>query len=767
MLLLLKPNISGVGDRLVVFQPEYELEPRITTLCAFSDVSGMFNLTFSKPATVHSSGPTVEQPPPSSTTNITSAVEDEDELLYGNSSVPTETRVPENQSSAQVTSELELKPTYWVSLCRENGAFEICSLPDFKQCFYTNKFHLGLRLLVDHESTTDGCSERQQHEQLVVKELLLVCLGQRNMKPFLMARVNEDLLIYEAFPFTSQTDDDNRLKLRFKKVNHGLIISRKKPVATKSKSGPDGDATEEDLQRNHIRWLRPFDDISGYSGVFVCGPYPHWILMTPRGILRIHPMSIDGSVTCFTPFHNVNCPKGFLYFNRQGELRICVLPTHLSYDAPWPVRKVPLRCTPYFVAYHTESKTYGVVTSTSEICNKFVRLVGDGDKEFETVERDERFVYPYLEKFSVQLFSPITWEPIPNTKYELEEFERVTCMQCVSLKSEGTVTGLKSYVVLGTNYAYSEDVTCRGRIVIYDVIEVVPEPGQPLTKNKMKIEYDKEQRGAITALDAVRGFLVTAIGQKIYIWQLKDDDLCGVAFIDTQIYVQSLSTIKNLILVGDISKSITLLRYQEDMKVLSLVSRDIRPLEVYSVAYMVDNTNLSFIVSDRQKNLFLYSYMPLERESHGGQILLRRSGINIGSHVNTMFRVHCKTRDIDKRVIGRLERRQVTYFPSLDGGIGCLLPLSEKMFRRLSMLQNLLNTHIPHLAGLNPKSYRAVEHEGHELSRPVKNILDAELIWKFLNLTVTERAEIAKRLVTTVDQIVADLMEIDRSTAHF
>jgi len=60
---------------------------------------------------------------------------------------------------------------------------------------------------------------------------------------------------------------------------------------------------------------------------------------------------------------------------------------------------------------------------------------------------------------------------------------------------------------------------------------------------------------------------------QIYIWQLKDDDLCGVAFIDTQVYVHSIITIKNLILVGDVSKSITLLRYQQDMKVLSLVSR--------------------------------------------------------------------------------------------------------------------------------------------------------------------------------------------------
>lgn len=45
-----------------------------------------------------------------------------------------------------------------------------------------------------------------------------------------------------------------------------------------------------------------------------------------------------------------------MYVFLQGELRISVLPTYLSYDAPWPVRKIPLRCTVHYVSYHVESK---------------------------------------------------------------------------------------------------------------------------------------------------------------------------------------------------------------------------------------------------------------------------------------------------------------------------------------------------------------------------------------------------------------------------
>ena len=40
-------------------------------------------------------------------------------------------------------------------------------------------------------------------------------------------------------------------------------------------------------------------------------------MMTQRKSLQLHPMFIDGPITSFTAFHNVNCPHGFLYFSAE------------------------------------------------------------------------------------------------------------------------------------------------------------------------------------------------------------------------------------------------------------------------------------------------------------------------------------------------------------------------------------------------------------------------------------------------------------------
>ncbi|KAJ1075943.1 hypothetical protein K5549_003298 [Capra hircus] len=748
MFLLKNDSYGGRHHRLALHKPPLHHQSKVITLCVYRDVSGMFT-TESRLGGVRDElggrgGPEAE----GQGAETSPTVDDEEEMLYGDSGSLFSPSKEEARRSSQPPADRDptpfrAEPTHWCLLVRENGAMEIYQLPDWRLVFLVKNFPVGQRVLVDSsfgQPTTQGEARKEeatrQGELPLVKEVLLVALGSRQRRPYLLVHVDQELLIYEAFPHDSQLGQGN-LKVRFKKVPHNINFREKKPKPSKKKA--EGGSTEEGTgPRGRVARFRYFEDIYGYSGVFICGPSPHWLLVTGRGALRLHPMGIDGPIDSFAPFHNINCPRGFLYFNRQGELRISVLPAYLSYDAPWPVRKIPLRCTAHYVAYHVESKVCPHLASDP----RGVRRRHQHQHTLHTYHRErcaglhERYVHPQQEAFCIQLISPVSWEAIPNARIELEEWEHVTCMKTVSLRSEETVSGLKGYVAAGTCLMQGEEVTCRGRILIMDVIEVVPEPGQPLTKNKFKVLYEKEQKGPVTALCHCNGHLVSAIGQKIFLWSLRASELTGMAFIDTQLYIHQMISVKNFILAADVMKSISLLRYQEESKTLSLVSRDAKPLEVYSVDFMVDNAQLGFLVSDRDRNLMVYMYLP-EGESPVAQ---------------------------PRRALG-------CSFPvpsaTLDGGIGLLLPMQEKTYRRLLMLQNALTTMLPHHAGLNPRAFRMLHVDRRVLQNAVRNVLDGELLNRYLYLSTMERGELAKKIGTTPDIILDDLLETDRVTAHF
>ncbi|XP_059412760.1 cleavage and polyadenylation specificity factor subunit 1 [Carassius carassius] len=779
MFVLKSDSYMGKSHRLALQKPQIHTQSRVITLCAYRDVSGMFT-TENKVSFLAREETTIRAQSDTETIiqDLGNALDDEEEMLYGESNpLSSPSREEPSRLSAALTSsqtgrESGQEPSHWCLLVRENGVMEIYQLPDWRLVFLVKNFPVGQRVLVDSsasQSATQGELKKEevmrQGEIPLVKEVALVSLGYNHSRPYLLAHVDQELLIYEAFPY-DQSQAQSNLKVRFKKMPHNINFREKKSKMRKEKK-PDGQGEETLGVKGRVARFRYFQDISGYSGVFICGPSPHWMLVTSRGAMRLHPMTIDGAIESFSPFHNINCPKGFLYFNKQGELRISVLPTYLSYDAPWPVRKIPLRCTVHYVSYHVESKVYAVCSSVKEQCTRIPRMTGE-EKEFETIERDERYIHPQQEKFSIQLISPVSWEAIPNTRVDLEEWEHVTCMKTVALKSQETVSGLKGYVALGTCLIQGEEVTCRGRILILDVIEVVPEPGQPLTKNKFKVLYEKEQKGPVTALCHCSGYLVSAIGQKIFLWSLKDNDLTGMAFIDTQLYIHQMHSIKNFILAADVMKSISLLRYQEESKTLSLVSRDAKPLEVYSVEFMVDNNQLGFLVSDRDKNLSVYMYLPEAKESFGGMRLLRRADFNVGAHVNAFWRMPCRgTLDPASKKALTWDNKNITWFATLEGGVGLLLPMQEKTYRRLLMLQNALTTMLPHHAGLNPKAFRMLHCDRRTLQNAVRNILDGELLNKYLYLSTMERSELAKKIGTTPDILLDDLLEIERVTAHF
>lgn len=177
---------------------------------------------------------------------------------------------------------------------------------------------------------------------------------------------------------------------------------------------------------------------------------------------------------------------------------------------------------------------------------------------------------------------PKLWGDLTLTvdgRYELELAETVMCIRTVDLEISENTHERRALVAVGTAIIQGEDLPARGRIYIFDVIMVVPEPGRPETDRKLKLIAKEEVKGAVTALSEIgtQGFLLAAQGQKCMVRGLKEDgSLLPVAFMDMQCYVSVARELKGtgLCIMGDAVKGVWLAGYS----VCILCGQPYRPL---------------------------------------------------------------------------------------------------------------------------------------------------------------------------------------------
>jgi cleavage and polyadenylation specificity factor subunit 1 len=180
----------------------------------------------------------------------------------------------------------------------------------------------------------------------------------------------------------------------------------------------------------------------------------------------------------------------------------------------------------------------------------------------------------------------------------------------------------KLLVVVGTAISQGEDLPVKGRIYVYDVIQVVPYPGKPETDKKLKLIAKEDiPRGAITAIDEIgsQGFMIVAQGMKCMVRGLKEDGtLLPVAFMDMGASVTSISTLPGTgyVAFGDAIKGVTFGGYTEEPYKMTLFGKGNEAMEVVGVGLLPLGEELYILVADREAGVHVLQFDP-EREFPG------------------------------------------------------------------------------------------------------------------------------------------------------
>lgn len=413
-------------------------------------------------------------------------MDDDDEMLYG-----TDDKMLKESASEQIDGPVDesnvslqgnnlneiIRVSFWALVYTTEGTLQIYSLPDFKEYFTCPQFHIAPDLVTDNHDTP-----KDKKNGAVIQELLMANIGKERKDPHLIARTNtNDIIVYKAFSYTpTENSDPDRLALRFSRVHHEYVSRKSKTTAEETKKSkkkeiidefeiPDLDLDDDEdtetalkSEKRREKLLIPFNDVAGYTGVFVAGAQPAWLMNSCKSFVRVHPMKTDNDIVGFTQFHNVNCKHGFITMDSKSTVRLSSLRTDgVIYDLDWVMQKIPLGRTVHKIEYHPVMRVYAVIVSTSHQVKVHEEEPAEGDTPA-SEERQLGEFLPDVDKFSMVMVSPVTWEIVDTV--EFEEFEQCFSLQCASLESKQTNTGLKHFIVVGTGFLKGEDTTMRGAV---------------------------------------------------------------------------------------------------------------------------------------------------------------------------------------------------------------------------------------------------------------------------------------------------------------
>jgi cleavage and polyadenylation specificity factor subunit 1 len=435
---------------------------------------------------------------------------------------------------------------------------------------------------------------------LIVRLPLFVSLTLANSLQ--LRHANDDLTLYQPFRYNTGAG------LEFSKT----LFFQKLPNTAFAKSPEEADDDEATHQPRFLS-MRRCSNVGGYSTVFLPGASPSFIIKSSKSVPRVLPLQGSG-VIAMSPFHTEGCENGFIYADSHHIARVTQLPLDWSYaETGLAVRKIPIGEDIAAVAYHPPMQSYVVACNTLEP----FELPKDDDYHKEWARENLAFK-PTVDRGVLKLVSPITWTVVDSV--QMEPCETVLCVETLSLEVSEFTNERKQLIAVGTALTKGEDLPTRGRVYVYDIADVIPEPGRPETSKKLKLIAKEDiPRGAVTALSEIgtQGLMLVAQGQKCMVRGLKEDgSLLPVAFMDMNCYVTAAKELPGtgLCLMADAVKGVWFTGYTEEPYKMMLFGKSSTKLEVLNADFLPDGKELYIVASDADGHMHILQFDP-ERKS--------------------------------------------------------------------------------------------------------------------------------------------------------
>ncbi|KAJ9610046.1 mRNA cleavage and polyadenylation factor subunit [Cladophialophora chaetospira] len=645
------------------------------------------------------------------------------------------------QTSRLYTSSASAGPL--LTLLTSDGHFRVLSLPNLAlQVFQCDSLPFLPTYMLQNTQLPKHWRNKDD-----LAETLLVNLGNTNeSRPFLVVRTTtNDIVIYEPFAVPNVAGS-----FKFKKIT------------TKPAEAPE-DLVEEEGEESSLQPMRVVKDIDGHASVFIPGAHPMLILREASTLPHIYELNVQ-NIKSLSAVNMSTSPHGFVFIDDTDHLCFSRFPQSLILGhSDWIIDRVPLHQDISSLTHFSPTDSY--ILATNEPTP--FRLPQDDEWHPDWQAESTTFL-PTTLSSSLKLLSSKSHRIV--SQYHFDPSERILCVKTLNLEISEETHERKDLIVVGTALVKGENVTTRGNLYLFDVVDVVPEPELPETDLKLKLVTKEDVRGAVSAISGVgsQGFLLAAQGQKCMVRGLKEDmSILPVAFLDMRYYVHVAKELPGtgLCILGDAFSGLWLVGYSEEPYKLQILGRDLENPSVLAAEFLPDGKQLHIVSSDEDGVLRVLQYDPEDPKTERGAKLLLRSTFHTGTIPTTMTLLpplppnpsrtsERDSMDIDTPPPGGSPSILLT---SQTGSLALITSLPESTYRRLSTLQNILlsstlDSH-SHFASLNPRAYRQIETDG----IGGRGVIDGDLVRRWWEVSTQQKANAADKAGGGVWDVRADL----------
>ncbi|KAH9477356.1 Protein CFT1 [Psilocybe cubensis] len=638
----------------------------------------------------------------------------------------------------------------WLILMRPQGIMEIWTLPKLTLAFSTDGLSTLQNVLTDsHDPPALSLPQDppRKPQDLDVEQLLIAPIGETSPRPHLCVFLRSgQLTIFEVVAASDNLEPVAKPRQSHLKIMFVKIASMAFEIQRQEENEKSIIAEQKRISRNFIPFVTSPAPGVTYSGVFFTGDRPNWILGGNKSGVQIYP-SGHSVVHAFTACSLWEAKGDFLLYTEEGPCLLEWAP-NFQLDGPLPSRSIP-RGRSYSNVLFDPSTS--LIVAASSLQAKFTSYDEDGNRIWEPDAPN--IADPLCDCSTLELISPDLWITLDG--YEFATNEYINDLACVNLETSSTENGSKDFIVVGTTIDRGEDLAAKGATYIFEIVEVVADPAvAPKRWFKLRLRCRDDAKGPVSAVCGFSGYLVSSMGQKVFVRAFDSDErLVGVAFMDVGVYVTSLRTLKNLLLIGDAVKSVMFVAFQEDPYKLTLLAKDTHHICVTSADFFFTDGELSIVTSDEEGIVRVYEYNPQDIESNDGRSLILRTEFHGQSEYRTTAIIARRTKDQPDIPQSKL------LMGSPDGSLTSLTSVDEHAFKRLQLLQGQLTRNIQHTAGLNPKAFRIVRND--YVSKPLsKGILDGNLLAHYETLPITRQNEMTRQIGTERLTVLRDWISL-------